>query len=247
MASSLLEGFMPQPISRVLSDAELIIGARSVGTRPELAVLVAEAIGIWSEVESRLGSILAFMLTANAVAVSAMYNELSAQAQRAILLAAARSTLSADDNLLFRAVVKQVTSSAKDRHKLAHWLWGWSPQLPDALLLCDPAYMRDYIAFAEENKELEAKNRYPRFDWDHTFVYRKADFDAIISTMMKVFSYVDCLRAVVDPAHFAGERARLQLLSVPLIHQEIDRLQRGSKTDPAVHPPSPEPDDHDGS
>jgi hypothetical protein len=60
------------------------------------------------------------------------------------LTAAANVELAAypEKHRVFRAVLKAADIAQEDRHKIAHWVWAACPDLPDALLLADPEFVR---------------------------------------------------------------------------------------------------------
>ncbi len=129
----------PQPIRSVRRNATVQLDPFALRRHPDLAARVAEIIAVWSRVDSELGGILAYMLKGGARPSIAMYSALtSSAAQMAALEAAARVSLSPDDLGLFRAILVLVKRAGAKRNKIAHWLWGDSPEIPEALLLVDP-------------------------------------------------------------------------------------------------------------
>lgn len=154
---------MPQPLSRIAPNAgyELgNVGTRTLSQRPDLALMAMEVIAAWSHVESfmlRMYIQLAGGAQSDAAAVF-LAMETSTAKSAAITVLAERK-LSPENLKLLRAVIKITKSAQKERDKLAHWIWGLSPQLPDALLLSDP-------------RNLDCTK-------DQILVYRAADFEAM--------------------------------------------------------------------
>jgi hypothetical protein len=106
---------------------------------PELISLVGTAISIWAHIDALLGSILAAMLGGKSPEVAiAMYTALtSPQAQMAVLKVAADEVNQSDDNKrLFDAIISMCGSTAKIRHKLAHWVWSSSPDEKGCIVAC---------------------------------------------------------------------------------------------------------------
>lgn len=129
----------PQPLSRVKPDAYVKWDAAALAERPPLAVWVARTIAAWSQIEARLGNVLTGMLSADAVPVAAMYARIdSAAARSAALEGAAPAALKQEDQGLFLATLRVLRRLGRTRNEFAHWIWGHSDQLPDALLLLDP-------------------------------------------------------------------------------------------------------------
>jgi hypothetical protein len=94
---------------------------------------------MWSEVELQLGTMMVAFLGESATPTVAIYLDLLAFRTRiAALEAAAKNTLIYEHHEIFKALVTITRSAAKQRDKLAHWIWTCSSQLPDALLLIDP-------------------------------------------------------------------------------------------------------------
>lgn len=129
---------MPNPLSRVKPDASFRInnaGARELSQRPELAILVAEAINSWSQVEGfHLGLFVELFGGSDSLATD-VYHRLSTSTAKAQALEAAIDNIP-DEKIrkLTKAVTMLANSSKRMRDKLAHHIWGISPQLPNALL-----------------------------------------------------------------------------------------------------------------
>jgi hypothetical protein len=58
-----------------------------------------------------------------------------------------------------------VKRAGAKRHKVAHWIWGYSPETPDALILTDPdavtefnVAMRDFLDAEERGEATESKS-----------------------------------------------------------------------------------------
>ncbi len=164
---------MPQPLSRIKPNASVYIG--NVGDyplrrHPDLAVLAMECIRSWSDVENFMLHLYVELMGGNASLIAKTYLNLrGASNKQQLLVAAAEASL--DDKLkpLFKAIFSRISTHEKDRDKIAHWTWGDSPQLPDALLLMDP----------------RAKLEGP-LNMDQIFVYREGDFLRIIAQNEKL-------------------------------------------------------------
>jgi len=177
---------MPQPLSRVNRDANVLIG--NAGDRPlerhaQLAAVALEAIASWSNVEAFLLRLFVQVLGGDQSLATAVYLALEGQAAKSAAIRAAAAlalrsqagTLAVLDALL--AIAK---TNEKERNRLAHWAWGDSPDLPDALLLYDP------------RTNLADVNR------DEVFVYREQDFRLIIQANDRLCSYGHRLKFVLQ-------------------------------------------------
>jgi hypothetical protein len=140
---SLEEGFPDmQPLSRVKPNAVTHWGDQNtISLRPQVAIKIAECIAAWTEIETLLGLFLSFLLHATPKAALAMYAGVENRAAQLRMLETAASAELPQDHYdviatLFTAYVRP---AMKERDKLAHWCWGHSPDLPDALLLTEPA------------------------------------------------------------------------------------------------------------
>jgi hypothetical protein len=131
-----------QPLSHVRRNALLFFGHRdTMANRPQVAVKVGDCIAEWTNIESALAVFLGLLLHTDSKTALAMYSALENRAaQMRMLEAAARSKIEPDQFDLFLIVQEKfVRPLMKTRDKLAHWTWGYSPQLPNDLLLVDPS------------------------------------------------------------------------------------------------------------
>lgn len=135
---------MPQPLSRVSPNASIIIG--NAGDRPlsrhsELAVLAIEALASWCNVEGFLLRLFVDLFGGHGALAAEVFLSLQNQSAKSAAIDAAATTVlrNRDDELrVLRAILAIAKTNEKERNKLAHWTWGESPNIPDALLLVDP-------------------------------------------------------------------------------------------------------------
>jgi hypothetical protein len=108
--------------------------------RPGVAVRIAQFIADWSEAELQLGQFLGFLLHANQEAALAMYSAIDNRAaQLRIITAAAHSSLDQAHRDVFDVIMKHyIRPMMKYRDKLAHWTWGYTDEIADALLMMEP-------------------------------------------------------------------------------------------------------------
>lgn len=128
-------------------------------------------------------------------------------AKLAAINAAAASVLKDRDKELrvLRAILAIVKTNEKDRNKLTHWIWGDSPNLPDALLLVDP------------------QTTLGKLDHSGVYVYRAQDFIAITQANDRLCGYGLRFRYVLQN-HVANREGRLiaELLSEREIQERIE-------------------------
>jgi hypothetical protein len=85
-----------------------------------------------------------------------------------------------DELRALKALIKIAKTHQKSRNKLAHWVWGYSVQLPTALLLMDP----------KKNAGRPGKS--------DIFVYNETDFKAQINANETLCQYVDFLYLAIE-------------------------------------------------
>lgn len=135
---------------------------------PAIQSLVLRTISSWSLIDQQLGIIAANCLRANARVIIEMLNAIvSTEGRRAALCSIVASRLGdSEDGTLFNAIEKCVNSRRKTRNLYVHWLWGICKQLPDRLILANPAaFSRDQLS--QQAQIVEMRERTMRGEeWD---------------------------------------------------------------------------------
>ena len=229
----------PQPLKNAYPKAKsVVIGPNCIDSRPELAILVAKCISIWSLMEADLAFCLGSMLGGNAKPAFAMFAALtSSAAQYAAIDAAAEATLDKRRLAVFRAVLKEVRKTAKSRHRLAHWLWAVCPDAPDSLCLIDPrARMADFIHLHElQNDSSRSDERidfiFNKFLLQHVFVYNKKTLEEILSEMGRLFYLTMRLATAVTLDNPSSDRAVSLLETDPAIAATLAKAGRFERED----------------
>lgn len=206
---------MPQPLSRVKPGAGYNIGNVGIGDsplvkRPQLALLAMEGIRSWSDVENfMLGLYIDMLGGDNDLAATAYLALDGSSAKSAVINAVAAKTLSTENLQLFRAIFNIAGTRQKARDKLAHWVWGFSDALPDALLLVDP---RAKVGGKMSEEDI--------------FVYREADFRSIMQDNERLAAFGATFRFIVIK-HVSNKQGELyaQLCAEPPIAERLLRLQ----------------------
>jgi hypothetical protein len=168
------------------------------------------------------------MLKGGVRASMAMYGAIrSSQTQMAALEAAARTTLQQDDFRLFSAVMTLVKRAGLKRHKVAHWVWGHSHEIPDALVLINPDAILDFDTTQKEyltaihGGEFGASTAI--LDLSQGFVYREKDFTEIIGELRDV-AVITSRFAVLANDFSQGDELRRQIEASPQIQEELQKM-----------------------
>lgn len=130
-----------QPLSKVRSDnPDVFFGQENtMASRPNVAIKITECIFEWADTETMMAICAAFLVGGDGNATLAMYTSLeNRRAQLTMLEAAARAKLQDEHFHLFWVIRHKILKPVMDmRDKFAHWSWGYSPALPNDLLLMD--------------------------------------------------------------------------------------------------------------
>jgi hypothetical protein len=197
--------------------------------RPKLAVLVAETIATWAQLECSLGVILAVILETEAQTGLAMFLSLtSSNNQMAIVSSAAKAKLTIADEELFSAIMKLVRTAAKDRHRFAHWCWAYTSRLPEALLLLDPADQAPWLA-----NLLGYHDVFTDIDRSKIFVLREQDAREAFNQVERAGYWLGQLLALfVQKDRQKRAELRQTLSSEPPILEALSRLRQERKSSP---------------
>jgi hypothetical protein len=254
---------MPQPLSRVRSNAYVQHDPNVLDGNPKLARLVANILGYWGLIEYRLSLLLVRVLGADAAPALAMFSTLIAQhLQLSALEAAAKSALSDDEYDVFKAAIVVANRVQTPRNHLAHWTWVSCRELPDALLLANPKAAkerdREFLLALERHgspgidmEQIAALNSY---DPDEVLVYRegdleraKRDIEEASLIVFLVVIYLDGLfrgrRKPSDPSQARMTRAQVfeQLSHQHLFREAWDRIREDRQKSHQSERGSPQP------
>lgn len=212
---------MPQPLSKVRPIRQSVWMANSISHRPELANMVMEAIASWSLTELYLGETLSHFLGADPHIGLAMYLSISsAEARRAALDGAARAALSDDDLALFNRVLKAIKPVRDRRNDFAHGCWGYSSELPNALLWADAKDMIVHDARLMKPRKGDKPIVVPASGLpESTMVYRAADLKGDLSDAHHAHN---CAFLLLSGLSFGGatrDRTLKELSRSPLLRR----------------------------
>jgi hypothetical protein len=197
---------------------------------------MAQTIAVWAEVEVALGELLCEALEAAAGPFAAAYQALnSSGAQNSVAAAAISYGLNETQRELFEAIMMVFRAAKKDRDRIAHGTWGWSEQLPDALLLTDPKVrMRSRAAMQPWKTKGDLRTSQGNgpdsvIKDTEVFVYKEADFKEVKARFHRLEAHLTRFAlSLVKDWPKAADIPR-QLSREPDIQEALARLRKGSQ------------------
>ncbi|MGH9436691.1 MAG: hypothetical protein ACRD22_02045 [Terriglobia bacterium] len=232
---------MPQILGQMSKEIKFSIGTQDFSAsneRPKLALAAMNIIAKWSVLEGFLSQLFVNMLGSNPYPGAAIYQALtSAAAQDAAfraIAAIATKDSSQDEKDIFEAILKLVKNTRQRRNKIAHWVWGYSEDIPDGVLLCDPSKIMQFqvnLADATRRKEMHEIGSLFREIRKEIFVYYQTDFQDISQAIQLRINQADDLRKLLMVRPFpevAAQRLQL-LLDQPEVLSGVCRLRKRRK------------------
>ena len=216
---------MPQPLSRMRKVSFNIAnsGEHPLLSHPELGLLIAEVIASWANVEAFMLRLFIAMMGGPAERAATVFFALDTQsAKTKAINAIAVATLSEEKRNVLAAIQALAKSQQKERDAIAHGVWGWSFNLPDALLLMKASDA--VINWRDRSKIL---------------VYRSADFNSIIERNERLSCLCGMMHMVITK-HVSADSLFLQLCSEPEIREKLDRQAERERSAPAGCTPPPD-------
>jgi hypothetical protein len=137
----------------------------------------------------------------------------------------------------------------KYRDKLAHWCWGYSNDLPDALLLREPSdkllNLADYVNLQQLTRPVSADLP---INFNHLYVLTESDLGRALNQLTDTQHRLLTAIGSVWEKNTPLERERLlhQLAETPLVRTALNRLA-ANRTKQEAPPQSPEPKQNGGS
>ena len=229
--------FDMQPLNRVKKVDATDWGSnhRVMQKRATLAAKVAQSIAFWAEIEVLLGMFLACVLHANEKAVLAIYTGLENRAAQLRMIESASTAALNQNHADVVSVVLNVLvrPAMRYRDKLAHWCWGFTDELPDALLIRDQEqHLVNYAATLRLQGETGRIGSGVPVNFDSIFVVRDGDLDSYLSQLEHLELTLRRLMASVWIANSAAEHAEhLRMLSSePRIQAGLEKLRKGRQS-----------------
>ena len=211
-----------QPLSRVKPTANYFFGRMDdFEKRPAVSVKIAQCIAEWADIESMLGIFLALLLDIDPSMALSMFTEVeNRSSQMKMVDAAARKKFSQEQldvhTILFSSVIRP---AMRERDRIAHWCWGCSNDLPDALLLSrQQVKMTVHMKWAENPGKLDTSD---------IFVVTADDLTRTLKRLQKAKDYLAQMMATIWKKNDAEKQAKaLQRLSeMPEIETGLIRLR----------------------
>lgn len=222
----------PQPLNRVKPVRTIEMYPEALDKCPALAGKVMRIIGTWSAIESEFFRLAASFLRADFQIVTTMLLEVTSnEGRRAAIRAAAEHALSGGDLAVFKAIDDLAKACRDRRNEFAHYVWGWSEELPDALLLFEPPYLAQHtaavLAYYHKYDPFRTGDgllaigaiasgdpEWPRLDHSKVMVYREADLSADLARFEHVLQ-------LVTRFHLALRDDRLRARLLPELRNEL--------------------------
>ncbi len=228
---------MPQPLSKISPDAQFQLTTTALVDRPDLANLVTQIFALWAVVEQEFQTLFSRIVGPDEIVADAIYTILISESlQRTALNAAAKARFGTDSEEfeVFSAVLAVCNRAGKIRHKLAHWRWGESPDLPDVLLLADPAdvrlvslagsYMRTIEPLdGEKRPERTARIlKHITFDISKILVYRAKDLEDGLAEIGQAVQALTNFDLFINPSTTEERAEELKRLTGPQFEEAIN-------------------------
>ncbi len=194
-------------------------GGLVIEHRADLALKMMQVMMAWAEVEAFVGQIMASSFGEEALdAINEAIGCPNAAGQREILMRRARIKFDQEQIEDLTVLMEQYKSAQKGRNKIAHWSPGFSPEIPDSILLLDPKHMwrqaEAVSRFMREGGSAQLVPPDPKAILAKALVFFGRDFEemlADISALRQAFGLINFL--LTGGAVAVG--ARDQLHSIP--------------------------------
>ncbi len=221
---------MPQPLPQ--KHAVNIIFEWAVAERPEQALHAANVIAQWAKLDSMMPIVFNGLIKSDptpAAAAFAAIRNFQAR-QEAIRKQAEIGLKEKQDRDILNAILKIYSSTAKSRDIIAHHLWGTHKDLPDAIILCDPRFLRNLSTAASahlKNDDLTFEDavRYQKEMREATMVWRTQDFAIVADRVRRGFILTNMFFIMVSKVgpHAPDAPTRHALLAQPEISEFLNR------------------------
>lgn len=220
---------MPQPLSRVKPKADIDISVNALDLMPQFVPQIMRVIAQWAHIDGDWATTFSLLLKSDISVGAAVYQAFNGlEARRVALFAAAEMAVPEWQQIAMRAVWNSTKASRDQRDKFAHHVWGYSRDLPNALLLMRSNVVVDKnVSHRQRVEELPSGGGViaPQdYDRSQIFVYRKVDFDRAVKEAECSARLVTLLYFAVG--HHRNEQGRRQLLSEPQFQQFVQPLIR---------------------
>lgn len=228
---------MPQPLSSIKHDATFTLATNALVGRPELADLVTQIIGVWSVIEQELETLFCRIFESNEPVSAAIYSAIPNQRTKMdALKAGVNSKFSNDIEKIenIYAVLDLVDRVKEIRHRLAHWRWGYSIDIPGALLLADPSSTKltrisqtlvRKIDFSYDDSTRIFTDKILKnigFDTSKIFVYFQSELNSELENLVQANFALSLLDLYINPQMTSERAAELKSHLDTQFHHSID-------------------------
>jgi hypothetical protein len=228
-----LMNMAPQPLS-TLRTHNHFFGSSALVLRAEQAARIAVAISGWAATEAHLGHLFAALLGAESPLSMEVYAVTrSFDVQRDMIETALRDRLPTQYSDIGFAILTLLHRTATTRHHFAHWIWGSSPDIPDAVLLAEPKmFWRTRVARlrhwkkAKDTDPLTSLQTEPQIDRSAVLVYKTRDLDEVINRIELSYQYVEALYQIVVSKTARRRQIYLQLLREHDIRAALEKRMK---------------------
>jgi hypothetical protein len=189
---------------------------------------------------------LATLLHTSEQAAAAMFSSVENRAaQLRMIDGCAKAVLPSDHYDAISVLLSaEIRPCMKERDKLAHWCWGLSDELPDALLISHPTFHTRQGLMAIK-AQLQDRDATPdvRGDFNEIFVVKANDLERTLLRFQSARLHLRMAGGSVWMASSEAERAEVlrQLSNTPVIRSGLARLAENRQKTPATPQPSPPP------
>lgn len=209
---------MPKPLSHL--GREVSYNLNNVGDyvlreREKLARCAMEGIASFSTVESWMLNLFLDLIGGNKSDAATLFMALDSRGAKSNALAPFVQRLPPEQQALYHSIMHLMKQRAAKRDKLAHWVWGASRDLPNALLLADPRVMASADPLTPDYRKILAQN---------IWVYEAEDFAEIIEGNNELAGYGFKFRWIVQghPENAEGKLYR-ELCAEPVLADILRR------------------------
>lgn len=209
------------------------IGMGVIRQRPDMLLLIADAITMWPFIEHYMAMSLGLLLGSNTEAALAVFATLrTGRNQRDAITAAAEARLNTGDQELVAACLSAFRTAEKIRNDLAHGNWGVLGSIPTALIWVEAKHHAPWNTAVITN--VEAPPTHGDLE-KHFYVYTDADLREQIAKLEEAMAIARNLFEFFKrgPDSSLADPLRELLSSAPPVRQALDRLAQQKSTRPA--------------
>lgn len=198
-------------------------------------MLAARIVANAAALDAYLSGLLVSFMGSKAKPTFAMFEAIHQTAKTQALRAAAKTMLTQDDHDMFLALLALAKSADKHRNRFAHWLWAYSEDIDDGLLLIDPAANFEVLVSANANLEEGRRivtNSLVELDRKRVLVYSLADLSAVVTDYTTLRDWFIAFNQHIHPHLERDEWLYRSMLAAPAFREALAR----------VRPPAQKPD-----